>query len=184
MSTLSDDLLEQAKHLHKWDKLKPKQANLRRAVSSAYYSLFHLLIDEATQLVVATKFESKELRFLTARCFEHGSMKSACQEFIKATPKDVFKPMWAKLDLDKDKRQRAPLAARLTDVAETFARLQIERHRADYDLGNSFTRVEVESLVEQVEQATQNWRDVKSGHAELAQFFALLLLCWKSWERR
>ena len=49
MSVLSDDLLLQAKHLQQLDKLKPKQANLRRAVSSAYYSLFHLLIDEATQ---------------------------------------------------------------------------------------------------------------------------------------
>lgn len=182
MSVLSDDLLEQARHLQQLDKLKPKQANLRRAVSAAYYSLFHLLIDEATQLVVATKFESRELRFLTARCFEHGSMKSACQEFVKGTPKDVFKPMWAQLELDKAPRD--PLAIKLSEVAETFARLQIERHRADYDLGNSFTRLEVLALIEQVEKATQNWRDVKSGNVELAQFFAVLLLCWKSWERR
>ena len=43
------DLLEQAKHLSKRERRKPKQASLRRAVSTAYYALFHLLIEEATR---------------------------------------------------------------------------------------------------------------------------------------
>jgi uncharacterized protein (UPF0332 family) len=38
---LHDDLLAQAEHLARVDKKKPKQANLRRAVSAAYYALFH-----------------------------------------------------------------------------------------------------------------------------------------------
>jgi uncharacterized protein (UPF0332 family) len=41
-----DDLLEQALHLAKREKKKPRQASLRRAVSTAYYALFHLLIHE------------------------------------------------------------------------------------------------------------------------------------------
>lgn len=42
----ADDLLEQAYHLANLDSGEPKQASLRRAVSTAYYALFHLLIDE------------------------------------------------------------------------------------------------------------------------------------------
>ena len=42
-----DDLLEQARILAKLDVKKPKQANLRRAVSSAYYAVFHFLVHEA-----------------------------------------------------------------------------------------------------------------------------------------
>ena len=42
------DLLEQARHLAKRGKKRPRQASLRRAVSTAYYALFHLLISEAT----------------------------------------------------------------------------------------------------------------------------------------
>ena len=42
-----DDLLEQAYDLAQKEPANPKQASLRRAVSTAYYSLFHLLIDEA-----------------------------------------------------------------------------------------------------------------------------------------
>ncbi len=42
-----DDLLEQAQHLAQREPKRPKQASLRRAISSAYYALFHLLISEA-----------------------------------------------------------------------------------------------------------------------------------------
>jgi uncharacterized protein (UPF0332 family) len=45
--SFAQDLLEQAQHLVDWDGANPKQASLRRAVSTAYYALFHLLIDEA-----------------------------------------------------------------------------------------------------------------------------------------
>jgi hypothetical protein len=39
-----DDLLQQALELVHSKQRKPKQASLRRAVSTAYYALFHLLI--------------------------------------------------------------------------------------------------------------------------------------------
>src|SRR5467141_3575239 len=44
----ADDLLEQARHLANRERKNPRQASLRRAVSTAYYALFHLLIHEAT----------------------------------------------------------------------------------------------------------------------------------------
>ena len=43
----ADDLLEQAYHLANREQEDPGQASLRRAVSTACYALFHLLIDEA-----------------------------------------------------------------------------------------------------------------------------------------
>ena len=49
------DLLQQAFHLATIDAKKPKQANLRRAVSSAYYAVFHLLIDEACRVQFGTQ---------------------------------------------------------------------------------------------------------------------------------
>ena len=48
--SLHADLLEQAEQLAQLDPRRPKQANLRRAVSSAYYALFHLLTWEASAL--------------------------------------------------------------------------------------------------------------------------------------
>ena len=48
---LSNDLLEQALHLATRESKRPRQASLRRAISSAYYGLFHLLIGEATRVL-------------------------------------------------------------------------------------------------------------------------------------
>jgi hypothetical protein len=42
-----DDLLQQSLLLVHKEPRNPKQASLRRAVSTAYYALFHLLISEA-----------------------------------------------------------------------------------------------------------------------------------------
>ncbi len=41
--SLHADLLDQAEQLAHLDPRRRKQANLRRAISSAYYALFHLL---------------------------------------------------------------------------------------------------------------------------------------------
>ena len=46
------DLLAQARSLATSDAKKPKQANLRRAISSAYYALFHFLCEEVTKTFV------------------------------------------------------------------------------------------------------------------------------------
>jgi uncharacterized protein (UPF0332 family) len=51
---------------------EPKQVDLRRAVSAAYYSLFHLLTTEA-----AENWKHERHRHDFARMFDHGRMKSA-----------------------------------------------------------------------------------------------------------
>jgi hypothetical protein len=66
-----DDLLEQAQHLANRERKEPRQASLRRAISTAYYALFHLLISEAT-----LNWKRVEYRDALARVFEHGNMKS------------------------------------------------------------------------------------------------------------
>ena len=53
------------------------QASLRRAVSTAYYALFHLLISEAT-----ANWARPELRAILGRCFDHGPMKTASETKI------------------------------------------------------------------------------------------------------
>lgn len=53
--TLHHDLLEQAEHLAKRETKKPKQASLRRAVSSAYYALFHLLVSDGARRLAPAK---------------------------------------------------------------------------------------------------------------------------------
>jgi len=51
--SLARDLLEQAQHLSRREPRRPRQASLRRAISAAYYAMFHLMVQEATTLLVA-----------------------------------------------------------------------------------------------------------------------------------
>ena len=46
--SLPYELLELAKHLASIDNATYRQASLRRAASTAYYALFHLLVSETT----------------------------------------------------------------------------------------------------------------------------------------
>src|SRR5258708_8316828 len=71
----ADDLLELAQLLANLEPTNPRQACLRRAVSTAYYALFHLLISEAT-----LNWGRLELRSELGRIFEHGRMKNASME--------------------------------------------------------------------------------------------------------
>ena len=70
------------------DAKKPKQANLRRAISSAYYAVFHLLVDEACRVQIRDATQSRRhfVRCLEGR-FAHGVMKEACKSFGGGTLK-------------------------------------------------------------------------------------------------
>jgi len=51
--SLPHDLLAQARLLATKEPRRPKDASLRRAVSTAYYALFHLLTDEASRFLIS-----------------------------------------------------------------------------------------------------------------------------------
>src|SRR6267154_902113 len=117
-----DHLLEQAKHLANREKKRPRQASLRRAVSTAYYALFHLLIHEAS-----LNWKRIEQRALLARFFEHGKMKAAserqsreCNRYFNSKPPVIPGPEF-------------DCMRHLAQIAETFLDAQQQRHRADYD---------------------------------------------------
>jgi hypothetical protein len=73
--SFADELLELAQDLANLHPENPRQANLRRAMSTAYYAIFHLLISETT-----LNWARVELRGQLGRVFEHGKMKSASEK--------------------------------------------------------------------------------------------------------
>ena len=176
MSQYTDDLLTQADFLIQLDSRRPKQANLRRAVSAAYYALFHFLIEESALLTVGTSNNSRPLRQLVGRGFSHTAMRSASAEVGKTTPIDLLKPFWP--------RYSVASSVELQKLAKAFVILQQERHRADYDLSQPFTRDEAEKLLAQTRDAFDNWNRLKQNNRELARFYAMCLLNWNSWKGR
>jgi hypothetical protein len=140
-----DDLLEQANHLAHRDRGRPKQASLRRAVSTAYYALFHLLVSEAVGY-----WSLKGQRPALARAFDHGKMKHASHECNSA---------------DAD----------LQNVAGAFVELQQARHLADYDGGKTWTRIESVSRIDLAKEAFSSWGRVRNQRAAQDYLLSMLV---------
>jgi uncharacterized protein (UPF0332 family) len=158
--SLAEDLLEQAGHLLVRDAGRPRQASLRRAISTAYYSLFHLIVDDAVSLLV----RGSQLRSAVARSFDHRNLRSAAQAIREAFhgPDGThgLRPFL-----------RPPVSQGLAELCGTFVNLQEQRHRADYDTAQRFTRVDTATLVEDTSSAHATWRGERSTHN--AQVFVL-----------
>ncbi|HVY72223.1 MAG TPA: hypothetical protein VHH73_19980 [Verrucomicrobiae bacterium] len=170
MLRLSHDLLGQARFLASQDQRRPKEANLRRAISAAYYALFHYLIEETTSLTIGTANNLDNLRQFAGRSFAHRKMKEACREFNKPVPKQILAPFWASLGV--------PNNADVKTIATNFIGLQEQRHAADYDLSQRFTRNDAGAAVIRAREAMNAWTRLKISHQELATLFALSLMLW------
>jgi uncharacterized protein (UPF0332 family) len=159
---LHHDLLEQAEHLVRRERLKPKQASLRRSVSTAYYALFHLLIDYAISLMASRK--PPGLRVLVGRAFAHGEMHKVCKNFASGGLPDSTKSLLA-----------APLSPHVRMVAAVFFDLQDARHEADYNVAKSWTRLEATRHIQKVDEAFKAAEKIwKTPEGNV--FFAALLL--------
>jgi uncharacterized protein (UPF0332 family) len=150
--SLHADLLRQARQLATHEPRRPLQASLRRAVSAAYYALFHLLVHEAGSRLVSGAHRTS-LRHCLGRAFGHADMKAVAQQFATNSVSPKLAPGLS----------GQPLQSQMIGVAATFVDLQQARHEADYDTARRFTRQEVLDLVDQAEQAFTDWRKVRTS---------------------
>jgi hypothetical protein len=155
-----DDLLEQAWQLFRTaisdqstglnQAELPNQAALRRAVSTAYYSLFHLLVEYSV-----SNWNNQPMRKTLARAFDHTIMKSASSRIL-------------------DRKLFPTATDDLRNVANAFCQLQEGRHVADYDLSRDFLSVDALALIKKAEGAFKIWPSIKSD--PITQEYLLLLL--------
>ena len=104
------DLMEAARALAESGHAPPTQARLRRAVSTAYYAMFHCLAASAADLFIGT--ERNPAWHRTYRALEHGRARNACQQgqVMREFPTEI------------------------RDFAKAFVVLQKARQQADYAL--------------------------------------------------
>ena len=158
---LARDLLKQAHLLAGLDNNRPKQANLRRAVSSTYYALFHLLIADAVHVLSPDK-QALALMDRMSRAFQHGEMKQVCRQFQQQPLPDALQGLLP----------NASVSTKLKAVTQAFLYLQEERHTADYDVSARFVREEVFAIVVMAERAFESWARVSA--TERSVFLAAL----------
>jgi uncharacterized protein (UPF0332 family) len=155
---LAGDLLQQADHLATYEGVNSSQASLRRAVSTAYYALFHLLIEDA-----ALRWSgSSEAQTGMERGFQHGSMKNTSIQFRKQSWRD-----W------RGKERAIPVVLR--NVASAFVDLQEERHTADYDNHEQWTVTEVHATLNTARSAFQQWHSIRTDPMAGNYLLAMLL---------
>jgi uncharacterized protein (UPF0332 family) len=136
----ANDLLEQSRHLANREPKRPRQASLRRSVSTAYYALFHLLTTASVG-----NWKKARQRAALARSFDHKRMHEACK---KTNDKPFPNPNLINVK-------------HLKRIANAFMQLQQHRHTADYDNSKRWTRTEVLAHIELAAAAFDSWNAIK-----------------------
>jgi uncharacterized protein (UPF0332 family) len=125
-------LIEVATKLLESQRRKPKQAFLRRAVSSCYYAVFHALAHNAADCLVGKTpdIRSGEAWKQVYRALEHGFAKKQCRApHISSFPNEI------------------------QEFAALFTTLQTKRHKADYDPSERLSKSAVKNDVQQAKLA-------------------------------
>lgn len=120
-------------------------AQLRRAVSTAYYAVFHKVAEAAAQRFVGAAVGSSGAYALLYRAFEHTHMRQTCDALCGSTLAPRHRAALGRPAVSQDVR----------DFAGAFAELQVARHQADYDPTAAFAVSDAASLVDAAEVAMQ-----------------------------
>ena len=111
---------------------RPRQADLRRAVSAAYYALFHSL----------------------ARCGADTLAGSSSVRRNQASWQRIYRSLEHGLTVRRlnNRSGMRGFPREIQDFGRLFGNLQVQRHRADYDPAASFDRATVLQVVAEAEQ--------------------------------
>jgi len=140
----------------------------RRAVSAAYYALFHHLNGSVVDLIAP--HVSVVANHRIRRWLEHIEMKKVCGRFL---PAQLDQPLLALIG--------DSVSPDLRNVAQNFITLQEARHNADYNVGYSLTSEDARQFILLALVAMDSWDRIATS-AE-ANIFILSLLMWKNWEK-
>lgn len=116
-------LLEQADRLIAPLAGAPRQADLRRAISTAYYALFHAVLTEAADDFVGSTHRDTSRYALVYRSVDHRSLRTICEDVVKTRLPARYLRYEPRGGFGPDIRA---FATAVIDLLE-------RRHAADYD---------------------------------------------------
>ena len=129
----SDHLIELAEQILQIGTGKRRQATINRAISTAYYALFHALAAECVARTVGAPRSPRYWEIVTPihRSLDHGSARRVFERLVRdrATPE------------------------LLKRIGDAFLDLQLARHSADYDPSSRYSRREAIDFVTRARQA-------------------------------
>jgi hypothetical protein len=126
-----------------------RQVDLRRAMSNAYYALFHAVTTEATDDFVGRTHRQTPRYMLVYRSVGHRSLRRLCEDVVKETLPGRYSRFAPEGGFGPD----------LQFFANSFAELQDRRHLADYDPLFRATRSNTVLTVQRGRDALGRFRD-------------------------
>lgn len=142
---------------------QPRNTNLRRATSTAYYALFHAIASGAAEHALPAASDAE--RHSYTRYVSHTSIKAVCGWIAGDAPPVHLTTTVSRL------RQNPTLS----DVAATFLALHEARESADYDHDADMTRPTTLSLIRRSELAIRAV-ETDATTVDFRGFFGLLAL--------
>ena len=141
----------------------PRQVDLRRAISAAYYALFHLTLTALADEMVGTSRRGTLRYGLLHRSADHRAIKDLCVAISKATPPQKYTIYLLVHRFGRD----------LLAFVEAFTELQDKRLQADYDVTARFFTVDARSAIATARSGIMRFK--ASDPAEMRMFLTLLL---------
>ena len=143
---------------------QPSDAQLRRAVSTAYYAVFHAIVRVGTLRFMGAGTETTAGYPLLYRGFNHGRLKTVCDGLAATTLNSSLKQQLGRQSVSQSMR----------DFASAFPALQEGRLLADYDPSIRFELSDATDLVDAAETALAALERVEP--AEKTDVLALMLV--------
>lgn len=142
----------------------PRQVDLRRAVSSAYYAVFHFVLTALADEVAGRTQRGTPRYELVYRSVDHRQFYSLCDELRKSSPKQKLLPYLT---------ARGP-GVNMQAFAAAAVDLQQQRHRADYNPTPRFRTSEVQLIISTARGALTRFQRLTAPRRKA---FLTLLLC-------
>lgn len=140
-----------------------RQVDLRRAISAAYYGLFHFTCAALADHVIGSTHRSSPRHALVYRSVDHRALRELCQGIVRPVPPPKLVRHLPPGGFGRD----------MVAFAGTVLEMQDRRHRADYDPTGRFSRNDAGVAVAAGRSAVRRFR--ASPAAERAVFLTLLL---------
>lgn len=142
---------------------EPLQANLRRAISAAYYALFHVALTAAADMVVGRDDRSNGLYELVYRSVAHNWLRDLCRDLRKRPIPHRYKLY----------EPQGGFGADMSAFAELVIQLQEARNEADYSPSLHVSRSDAVALVARARNAFARFNAAPAGDRKA--FLTLLL---------
>lgn len=142
----------------------PRQVDIRRAISSAYYGVFHFTMTALADEFVGVTQRGSSRYGLVYRSIDHRTLKYICNDIEKQTPPRKYTPY-----VPPD-----GFGANMQAFANSTIELQEKRHRADYNPEPRFRTYEAKLAIGMARSALAFF---KRASQDSQKAFLTLLLC-------